>query len=64
LGGGDVSAKQFDYLILNGQLALLETSTSFATCKEKCTNIAACLKTLGNLPTVAAEMTMILVVQT
>ena len=64
VGDGDISAKQFDYLILKGQLDLLETNASFATCKEKCITIAACLETLGNVPMVAAEMALILEVQT
>ena len=64
VGDSDISAKQFDYLILKGQLDLLETSASFATCKEKCITIAACLETLGNVPMVAAEMALILEIQT
>ena len=64
VGDSDISAKQFDYLILKGQLDLLETSASFASCKEKCIIIAACLETLGNVPMVAAEMALILEIQT
>jgi type I restriction enzyme R subunit len=41
VGDSDISAKQFDYLILKGQLDLLEPSASFANCKEKCITIAA-----------------------
>lgn len=64
VGDSDISAKQFDYLILKGQLDLLENSASFASCKEKCITIASCLETLGNVPMVAAEMTLILEIQT
>ena len=64
VGDGDISAKQFDYLILKGQVDLLESSASFANCKEKVTTIASCLEALGNVPMVAAEMTLILEVQT
>jgi type I restriction enzyme R subunit len=64
VGDSDISAKQFDYLILKGQLDLLELSASFANCKEKCITIAAYLETLGNVPMVKAEMELILEIQT
>ncbi len=63
VGDGDISAKQFDYLILKGQLDLLENSASFVNCKDKVITIASCLETLGNVPMVAAEMALILEIQ-
>ncbi len=60
----DVAAKQFDLIVLNGQLALLRGEASFARCKEKVMAIAAKLETLGNVPMVAAAMALILEVQT
>lgn len=60
----DLLAKQFDIVVLNGQLALLRGEATFARCKEKVMTIAAKLETLGNVPMVAAAMTLILEVQT
>lgn len=60
----DVVAKQFDLIVLNGQLALLRREASFARCKEKVMAVAARLETLGNVPMVAAAMALILEVQT
>lgn len=60
----DISAKQFDYIILSGQLALLQSQASFSNCKEKVIAIAAKLEELSNVPMVAAEMSLILDVQT
>lgn len=64
LEDNDITAKQFDYIVLSGQLALLQNQASFARCKEKVMAIAARLEELGNVPMVAAEMTLILEVQT
>lgn len=60
----DITARQFDYIVLSGQLALLQHLTSFAACKEKVIAIADRLEELGNIPMVAAEMPLILEVQT
>jgi type I restriction enzyme R subunit len=60
----DINAKQFDYIVLSGQLALLQSQASFARCKEKVVAIAARLEELGNVPMVAAQMPLILEVQT
>jgi type I restriction enzyme R subunit len=60
----DLAAKQFDMIVLNGQLALLRGDATFALCKEKVMAIAAKLETLGNVPMVAAVMPLILEVQT
>ncbi|MFN9438885.1 MAG: DEAD/DEAH box helicase family protein [Brevundimonas sp.] len=64
LEDNDLVAKQFDYIVLSGQLALLQNQASFARCKEKVISIAARLEALGNIPMVAAEMALILEVQT
>lgn len=60
----DIAAKQFDSILLTGQLALLNGDTAFARCKEKVMAIAAKLETLGNVPMVAAAMAFILEAQT
>ncbi len=64
LEDNDITAKQFDHIVLSGQLALLQNQASFARCREKVTAIAARLEELGNIPMVAAEMALILEVQT
>ena len=64
LEDNDLIAKQFDYIALSGQLALLQNQASFSCCKEKVTAIAARLEALGNIPMVAAEMALILELQT
>lgn len=60
----DIAAKQFDLIVLNGQLALLRGDATFSRCKEKVMAIAAKLEALGNVPMVAAAMALILEVQT
>lgn len=60
----DIAAKQFDLIILNGQLSLLKGDATFVRCKEKVMAIAAKLESLGNVPMVAAAMMLILEVQT
>ncbi|MFZ4807584.1 MAG: DEAD/DEAH box helicase family protein [Hyphomicrobiaceae bacterium] len=60
----DVAAKQFDLIVLNGQLALLRADATFARCQQKVMAIAAKLETLSNVPMVAAAMALILEVQT
>lgn len=64
LEDNDITAKQFDYIVLTGQLALLQNQASFSRCKDKVISIAARLETLGNIPMVAAEMALILELQT
>lgn len=64
LEDNDTAAKQFDYIVLSGQLALLRNEAAFSRCREKVTALAAKLETLGNVPMVAAEMALILEVQT
>lgn len=60
----DIAAKQFDMIVLNGQLALLRGEASFVRCQEKVMAIAASLEALGNVPMVASAMALILEVQT
>ena len=60
----DIAAKLFDYIVLKGQLALLQNDASFAKCQEKVIALAAKLEQLGNVPMVAAQMELILEVQT
>ncbi|MET4133012.1 type I site-specific restriction endonuclease [Porphyrobacter sp. MBR-155] len=64
LEDNDTAAKQFDYIVLSGQLALLRNEAAFSRCREKVTALAAKLETLGNVPMVAAEMALILELQT
>ncbi len=60
----DIAAKQFDYIVLRGQLALLQNDVSFAQCQEKIIALASKLEELGNVPMVAAQMALLLEVQT
>ena len=60
----DLEAKQFDYLILLSQLALLRSDGAFAKYQERIQDIASALEELGNVPMVAAQMSLILELQT
>ncbi|ODT00790.1 MAG: restriction endonuclease subunit R [Erythrobacter sp. SCN 62-14] len=60
----DIAAKQFDYIVLKGQLALLQNDASFSQCQEKVIALAAKLEDLGNVPMVKAQMDLILEIQT
>lgn len=60
----ELEAKQFDYLILLAQLALLRADASFAKYQERIQGIASSLEELGNVPMVAAQMPLIIDVQT
>lgn len=60
----DETAKRFDLLILNLQLALLEKSSSFARYRDTVMEIAAGLEAKGTIPMVAAQMELILELQT
>jgi type I restriction enzyme R subunit len=60
----DIAAKQFDYIVLSGELDLLCGLASFSVCQEKVVALAAKLETLSNVPLVRAEMALILEVQT
>jgi type I restriction enzyme R subunit len=60
----DIDAKQFDLLILRTQLALLRSDHEFAGLRKKITDIASLLEGLQNIPMVAAELALILELQT
>ncbi len=60
----DLAARQFDCLVLSAQLALLRSDATFNTMQQKIIAIASRLETLANVPMVAAEMAMILEIQT
>lgn len=60
----DETAKRFDLLLLNLQLALLEKSSSFARNRDKVMEIAARLEGKGTIPMVAQQMELILDLQT
>ena len=60
----DETAKRFDLLMLNLQLALLEKSASFARNRDKVMEIAARLEGKGTIPMVAQQMELILDLQT
>ena len=60
----ELEAKQFDYLVLLAQLALLHSDATFANYQERVQRIASALEELGNVPMVAAQMNLILELQT
>jgi type I restriction enzyme R subunit len=60
----DLAAKQFDLLVLRAELALLRADPSFQGLRAKITEVASLLEELPNVPMVAAEMALILEVQT
>ncbi|MEM8836749.1 MAG: DEAD/DEAH box helicase family protein [Pseudomonadota bacterium] len=60
----ELEAKQFDYLILQTQLALLTNDASLTRLQERILAISAALEALQNIPMVAAELATILEIQT
>ncbi len=60
----DIDAKQFDLLILRTQLALLRAEQSFAGLRKRIADTASLLEELQNVPMVAAELSLILELQT
>jgi type I restriction enzyme, R subunit len=60
----DLAAKEFDLLILRAQLALLRSDHAFESLREKIVTIASLLEELQNVPMVAAELALILELQT
>ena len=60
----DLAAKQFDYLVLLTQLAVLRADPSFTNLQARIMGIAAQLEELANIPMVAKELTFIAEVQT
>jgi type I restriction enzyme R subunit len=60
----DLAAKQFDLVVFRAELALLRVDPAFGGLRKRITEIASLLEELGNVPMVAAEMALILEVQT
>ena len=60
----DLAAKQFDLVVFRAELALLRVDPAFQGLKARITEIASLLEELGNVPMVAAEMALILEIQT
>lgn len=60
----DTEAKQFDLLMLRTQLALLRADPEFIGLKKRVTDTGRLLELLANVPMVAAEMALILEIQT
>ncbi len=60
----ELEAKQFDFLVLQAQLCLLRSDTGLTSIQERIIKICSSLEELGNVPMVAAEMMLILEVQT
>jgi type I restriction enzyme, R subunit len=60
----DLAAKQFDLLVYRTELALLRVEPGFTGLRTKITEIASLLEELPNVPMVAAEMALILEIQT
>lgn len=60
----DLTAKQFDLLVLKAQLALLQADKSFDGYRKRIRELASLLEELRNVPMVAAELELVLEVQT
>jgi type I restriction enzyme R subunit len=60
----DLAAKQFDYLVFQTELALLRAAPTYPKLQTRISSLAAQLEELSNVPMVAAEMALILEVQT
>ena len=60
----DLEAKQFDLLVLRARLAVLQVDPSFKTYRKRICELASLLQELENVPMVAAEIELILEVQT
>ena len=60
----DLPAKQFDLLLLSGQLALLRAETRLASCQREVRRLASDLEALGNIPAVGQQLALIIEVQT
>jgi type I restriction enzyme R subunit len=60
----DLAAKQFDLVVFRAELALQRVDPAFQGLKARITEIASLLEELGNVPMVAAEMALILEIQT
>lgn len=60
----ELEAKQFDYLVLLAQLALLRSDATFVKYQDRIQTIASSLEDLANVPMVAAQMALISELQT
>jgi len=60
----DIEAKQFDLLVLRTQLALLRGTPDFQAGRARIMATASMLEQLQNIPMVAAELSLILEIQT
>lgn len=60
----ELEAKQFDYLVLLAQLAMLRSDAAFTKFQRRIQEIASSLEELGNVPMVATQMNLILELQT
>ena len=60
----DLAAKQFDLMVFRAELALLRVDPAFQGLRTRITEIVSLLEELGNVPMVAAEMALILEIQT
>jgi type I restriction enzyme R subunit len=60
----DLAAKQFDLVVFRAELALLRVDPAFMGLRTRIREIASLLEELGNVPMVAAEMALILEIQT
>ncbi|WP_394198541.1 DEAD/DEAH box helicase family protein [Litoreibacter albidus] len=61
---GSLPAKQFDLLIFNAQLQLLQMTAGFARLQKRIEQFASNLEALSNVPMVAQELELILEMQT
>ncbi|WP_415714458.1 DEAD/DEAH box helicase family protein [Roseibium sp.] len=61
---GILAAKQFDLLVLNAQLLLLNGDAGFAKLQDRIRKFASALEQLANVPTVTRQMKLILDIQT
>lgn len=57
-------AKQFDLLVLNAKLLLLQGDAGFEKLQKRMVNVASALEALSNVPLVAKQMSLILDMQT
>jgi type I restriction enzyme R subunit len=60
----DLAAKQFDLVVFRAELAMLRVDPAFGNLRTKITEVASLLEELSNVPMVAAEMALILEIQT
>ncbi len=57
---GSLATKQFDLLVLNGQLLLLKGEAAFSNIQTRLISFASALEGLANIPAVAQELELIL----